>query len=168
MNQDIPDIPAIFFPEPLRLGTASWPEYKHAVETACELTGVSANLASSPARGPALLAVDKADWQRQDELCKAIITLNIKNFPRFHIPAGRDVPARAVWARLVAIHSPSWCQQLTVLVLAALLVLVFALGAWSLLGWMRSSPPRVVHMRDPMCGTLTCARYPAYCAHLGC
>ncbi|KAI0794067.1 hypothetical protein C8Q74DRAFT_1193958 [Fomes fomentarius] len=83
MNQDM-DIPAVFLPEHLRLGLTNWAEYKHAIETACALTG----------------------WQRQDALCQAIITLNVRDFPRLGISAGKAVPARDVWAALVALHTP--------------------------------------------------------------
>ena len=108
-DQNIPDV---FFPEHLRLSASArnWAEYKHAVETVCRLKGVAENLTSA---GAGLFAHrvnifedEPDDWSARDELCKAVITLNVKDFPRYGVLAGEDVPARAVWARLVEMHTP--------------------------------------------------------------
>ncbi|TBU27288.1 hypothetical protein BD311DRAFT_844515 [Dichomitus squalens] len=81
-DQNIPDI---FFPEHLRLSAAAgnWAEYKHAVETD-----------------------ERDDWRWREEVCKAIVTLNIKDFSRYGVSAGKDVHARTVWTRLAEIHKP--------------------------------------------------------------
>ena len=50
------------------------------------------------------------DWVACDELCKAIITLNVRDFPRYGVSAGKETAAHDVWAQLVEIHSPKrWC-----------------------------------------------------------
>lgn len=151
MNQDM-DIPAIFLPEHLRLGLTNWAEYKHAVETACALTGVSEHLtrarmppggilgfADDPFQPEEMYDYELNEWQRQDALCQAIITLNVRDFPRLGIPAGKAVPARDVWAALVAVHTPKkrwwtifkpdWARPLTRLewVLVGLLFFVMIL-----------------------------------------
>ncbi|PIL25129.1 hypothetical protein GSI_13018 [Ganoderma sinense ZZ0214-1] len=105
-DQNIPDV---FFPEHLRLTSKArnWPAYKHAVETVCRLKGVADNLTAMDAY--AIWHEDddgREDWQWREELCKAIITLNIKDFPAHGVRAGEGVPARVVWARLCEIHRP--------------------------------------------------------------
>ncbi|KAI1793527.1 hypothetical protein LXA43DRAFT_1059874 [Ganoderma leucocontextum] len=116
-DQNIPDV---FFPEHLRLSAAAgnWHAYKHAVETVCRLKGVAENLAVIRAYPPDWLEDDvdeeRDDWLARDELCKAIVTLNVKDFPAYGVPAGEGVDARTVWARLVEIHRPKrTCWGLT-------------------------------------------------------
>ena len=99
------NIPALFLPAHLRLGATNWREYKQAVETICRVAGVEDNLTYvwHPERH------DK-DWVACDELCKAIITLNVRDFPRYGVSAGKETTAHDVWAQLVEIHSPKrWC-----------------------------------------------------------
>ena len=108
-DQNIPDV---FFPEHLRLSASArnWAEYKHAVETVCRLKGVAENLTPAGVRLFAHRRVffedEPNDWSARDELCKAVITLNVKDFPRYGVPAGEHVPAHTVWARLVEMHKP--------------------------------------------------------------
>lgn len=86
----------VFLPEHLRLsGPGNWRAYKHAVETACRLKGVKESLTMINAGEP-----------EREELCKAIITLNIVNFPAYGVSADEGVPPRNVWARLCEIHRP--------------------------------------------------------------
>ncbi|KAM5534664.1 hypothetical protein V8D89_011676 [Ganoderma adspersum] len=100
-DQSIPDI---ILPEHLRLsGPGNWRAYKHAVETACRLKGVAESLTMINAGEP-----------EREELCKAIITLNVVDFPAYGVPAGEGVHAREVWARLCEIHRPKrTCWGLT-------------------------------------------------------
>ena len=108
-DQNILDV---FFPEQLQLSvsTRNWAEYKHAVETVCRLKGVDENLMANDAclfaHRKDFLQNEPDDWWVRDELCKAIITLNVKDFTRYGVPAGENVPARTVWARLVEMHKP--------------------------------------------------------------
>ncbi|KAI0358059.1 hypothetical protein OH77DRAFT_1238918 [Trametes cingulata] len=112
MDQNI-DIPALFLPPHLRLGPTNWAEFRHAIETICTLHGVAQNLHHDkvwppPFRGcpiPQEELNEREDWQRNDELCKAIITLNIRNFPGYRIPAGASTPASVVWEQLVKMHT---------------------------------------------------------------
>ncbi|EIW58263.1 uncharacterized protein TRAVEDRAFT_20326 [Trametes versicolor FP-101664 SS1] len=50
-------------------------------------------------------AKERDEWLRKEELCKAIITLNIRDFPRFGIQAGRGFDANTIWRRLVEMHT---------------------------------------------------------------
>lgn len=114
MNQNI-DIPGLFLPAHLRLGQTNWHEYRHAMETICRLHGVDENLqflfceawAESPTACPTSdeRAKERDEWLRKEELCKAIITLNIKDFTRFGIQAGRGIDASRIWRRLVEMHT---------------------------------------------------------------
>ncbi len=105
-DQNIPDV---FFPEHLRLSAAAgnWPAYKHAVETVCRLKGVADNLTVIHAYAPWPEEHEaRDDWLWREELCKAIVTLNVKDFPAYGVPAGQDVHARTVWWRLCEMHRP--------------------------------------------------------------
>ncbi|RPD64228.1 hypothetical protein L226DRAFT_376137 [Lentinus tigrinus ALCF2SS1-7] len=99
------NIPALFLPAHLRLGATNWKEYKQAIETICRIAGVEDNLTPERHGGR-----QDEDWAERDELCKAIITLNVRDFPRYGVSAGKETPAHDVWAQLVKIHSPKrWC-----------------------------------------------------------
>ncbi|KAI0819140.1 hypothetical protein BC628DRAFT_1342399 [Trametes gibbosa] len=74
MNEHI-EIPGLFLPQRLRLGSTNWPEYRHAYPTRDERT-----------KAP-------NEWLKEEDLCKAIITLNVKDFPRYNIRAGPDYHA---------------------------------------------------------------------------
>ena len=128
VNLEDRSIPDVFFPEHLRLSAAAgnWPAYKHAVETVCRLKGVAGNLAVIRHYGPPDPRPEdidegraREDWLAREELCKAIVTLNIKDFPAYGVPVGEGVHARTVWARLCEIHRPKRT-------------------CWSLMEWVRT------------------------------
>ena len=113
----IVDSHILFFPAHLRLGPTNWREYRHTVETICRLYGVEHHLFSDYLEGEFdSLEEERAaqeEWDREQALCKAIITLNIKNFPEYSIEAGYRVYARYVWDQLVRMHTrPSWWKTL--------------------------------------------------------
>ncbi|KAI0369176.1 hypothetical protein BV20DRAFT_946567, partial [Pilatotrama ljubarskyi] len=135
--------------KPMVLGMAGWVfvafvvGFRHAIETISSLHGVGDNLNHQqmwpqPLRGCPISQeeMDERDeWQRKDELCKAVITLNIKDFPRYGIPAGKNTHANVVWKQLVQMHTKKrrcwevlfgWVRPLTGLE-KGLLVLVVAL-----------------------------------------
>ncbi|KAL1944973.1 hypothetical protein VTO73DRAFT_2593 [Trametes versicolor] len=110
MNQNI-DIPGLFLPAHLRLGQTNWHEYRHAVETICRLHGVDENLefsqpwVESPNSTSDERVKERDEWFRREDLCKAIVTLNIRDFPRFGIQAGWGSDANKIWRGLVEMHT---------------------------------------------------------------
>ncbi|KAH9857308.1 hypothetical protein C2E23DRAFT_720799, partial [Lenzites betulinus] len=96
--------------------------YRHAVETICCLHGVEQNLeflADWATESPTLSGTPdggqaREEWLRREDLCKAIITLNVKDFPRYGIRAGPHCHASVVWRKLVEMHTKkrSWWEML--------------------------------------------------------
>ncbi|RDX48187.1 hypothetical protein OH76DRAFT_1484102 [Lentinus brumalis] len=100
------NIPALILPAHLRLGVTNWRDFKQAVETACRVAGVEDNL-TRVWRAGQWSAKECDAWAERDELCKAIITLNIHEFHRYGVSAGKETTAQEVWAQLIQIHAPT-------------------------------------------------------------
>ncbi|KAI0708822.1 hypothetical protein C8T65DRAFT_206230 [Cerioporus squamosus] len=129
MLQPDMNVSALYLPAHQRLGATKWPEFKHTIETICRVVGVEDHLTSETPVGEWY----PEDWAARDELCKAIITLNVRDFPRYGVLAGKDTPAHAVWAHLVKIHEPrfgglfKWLRPLTMLEWALLGLVILLL-----------------------------------------
>ncbi|KAI0708826.1 hypothetical protein C8T65DRAFT_206357 [Cerioporus squamosus] len=83
------NIPALFLPAHLRLGATNWKEFKQAIETVCRVAGVEDNLTCGWRAGQ-WSAEECDEWAERDELCKAIITLNIRDFSSYGVSVGKE------------------------------------------------------------------------------
>ncbi|KAI0642144.1 hypothetical protein C8Q79DRAFT_987799 [Trametes meyenii] len=143
MNQSL-DIPGLFLPAHLRLGQGNWDDYRHAVETICQLKGIDHHLDRfifevDPKLPHAEREEAYEERRKNDALCMAIITLNIKDFARYGIPAHPGTHPGGVWHKLVKMHTQrpwwealigrlfGWMRRPTYLEVVLLVLLVWSL-----------------------------------------
>ncbi|KAI0774764.1 hypothetical protein BD413DRAFT_655235 [Trametes elegans] len=92
----------LFLPEHLRLGSTNWLEFKLAIETVLQVKGIPlAHLKSSECPRAPYLGGEKT-WAEDDQLCKAIVLLNVRpDHVRFATLAHEPWSAAEVWETLV-------------------------------------------------------------------
>lgn len=96
----------LILPEHLHLrGLGTWKTYKHAVETMFKLKGLQGHLE----RSDLWYEFEPTRWNEEQRLCRAIITLNIRDIERLRPESGE----RAVdyWERLTALHEGTTAQR---------------------------------------------------------
>ncbi|KAI0675725.1 hypothetical protein C8Q78DRAFT_345494 [Trametes maxima] len=69
----------LFLPDPMRLNTYNWEVYKIAIHALCHANHLQEHLERhAHADGPCAHEDDLRKWDEDDQLCKALIVLNIQ------------------------------------------------------------------------------------------
>lgn len=99
----------LFLPSHLQLdlssfgGPPNWEAYRHAIMTILRVKGLDGHLAASPEPTSVLIEERSKGWDDDDELCKALITLNVKHdfkTLKWHAEDQAQKTASAVWWEL--------------------------------------------------------------------
>ncbi|KAI0800685.1 hypothetical protein C8Q74DRAFT_1214539 [Fomes fomentarius] len=83
-NRDMP-MSELFLPSHLQLdlssfgGPLNWEAYQHAIMAILRVKGLDGHLVASSEPASVLIEERSKGWEDDDELCKALITLNVKH-----------------------------------------------------------------------------------------
>ncbi len=82
---------------------ANWPAYKFGIETMLRSYGLEGHIAEDPRTR--LIQVSREQWEAEEELCRAIIAFNVKDFtPIFGGSRLSEKSAGDIWTWLSGMH----------------------------------------------------------------